>query len=175
MKRLELDFVRHQRSAWAGRVLLAVAVAFAGDVAWSYREAQDRLRASEALAAARSTPRVAAPESTTPATPEELAQVRETVARLSLPWEKLFGAIEGATNDHVAVLAVEPDSRTGTVTISGDSKDYLAALSYVLNLQQSDALSRVQLVRHEVKANDPQRAVAFTVTGHWNGALGAVK
>ena len=172
MKRLEIDFVGRRRSAWAGRVLLAVAVAFAGDVAWSYRQAQDTLHAAEALAAARSAPRAAAvPESAAPATPEELAQVRETVARLTLPWEKLFGAIEGAANDKVAVLAVEPDSRSGTVTISGDSKDYLAALSYVLNLRQSDALRQVQLVRHEVKANDPQRAVAFTVTAHWNGPL----
>ena len=168
MKRLDIDFVGRRRSAWAGRVLLALAVAFAGDVAWSYRQAQDALQATAALAAARSAPRTPA---VPPATPEELAQVRETVARLTLPWEKLFGAIEGAANDKVAVLAVEPDSRTGSVTISGDSKDYLAALSYVLSLRQSDALRQVQLVRHEVKPNDPQRAVAFTVTAHWNGAL----
>lgn len=171
MKRLDIDFVGRRRSAWAGRALLAVAVAFAGDVAWSYRQAQEALHATEALAAARSARAAAVPESATSATPEELAQVRETVARLTLPWEKLFAAIEAAANDKVAVLAVEPDSRTGSVKISGDSKDYLAALSYVLNLRQSDALSQVQLVRHEVKANDPQRAVAFTVTAHWSGAL----
>jgi len=167
MKRLEIDFVGHRRSAWAGRALLAIAVAFAGDVAWSYRQAQTELVATEALAAARSAPRAVVPA----ATPEEVAQVRETVARLSLPWEKLFGAIEAAASDKVAVLAVEPDSRTGTVTISGDSKDYLAALSYVLELQRSDGLRQVQLVRHEVKQQDPQRAVAFTVTAQWNGAL----
>jgi hypothetical protein len=165
MKRLELDFVRRSRSPWAGRTLLAIAVALAGDVAWSYRQAQGDLQAAQALAA-RPVMRAPVPN----ATPEELAQVRETVARLSLPWEKLFGAIESAASEQVAVLAVEPDSKAGTVVISGDSKDYLAALSYVLNLQQSDALSQVQLVRHEVKPNDPQRAVAFTVTGRWNGA-----
>jgi hypothetical protein len=148
-------------------VLLALAVAFAGDVAWSYRQAQTELQATEALAAARSAPRVALPATT----PEELAQVRETLARLSLPWEKLFGAIEAAANDQVAVLAVEPDSRTGSVRISADGKDYPAALGYVLNLRQSEALSQVQLVRHEVKANDPQRAVAFTVSAQWNGAV----
>lgn len=168
MKRLQVDFVRHNRSPWAGRALLAVAVAFAGDVAWSFYQAQGAVRAGEAIAAARSAPRAAAGPA---ATPEEVAQVRETVARLSLPWEKLFAALESAASDQVAVLAVEPDSKAGTVVISGDSKDYLAALSYVLNLQQSDALRQVQLVRHEVKPNDPQRAVAFTVSGRWNGAL----
>jgi hypothetical protein len=53
------------------------------------------------------------------------------------------------------------------VVISGDSKDYLAALSYVLSLSRAEALDRVQLVRHEVKANDPQSPVAFAVSAGW--------
>lgn len=167
MKRLELDFVRRSRSPWAGRALLAAAVAFAGDVAWSYYHVRSSLQAGEALAAARPAPPAVVPN----ATPEELAQVRDTVARLSLPWEKLFGAIESAANDKVAVLSVQPDAKAGTVVISGDSKDYLAALSYVASLGQSEALWQVQLVRHEVKPDDPRRAVAFTVNAHWNGAL----
>ena len=52
--------------------------------------------------------------------------------------------------------------------ISGDSKDYLAALGYVLNLSQADTLSHVQLVRHEVRQNDPQRPVSFSISAAWN-------
>jgi hypothetical protein len=52
--------------------------------------------------------------------------------------------------------------------ISGDGKDYLAALSYVLNLSQAQALSHVQLVRHEMKSNDPQGAVSFSVSAAWS-------
>jgi hypothetical protein len=40
----------------------------------------------------------------------------------------------------------------------------------VLNLSRAEALSRVQLVRHEVKANDPQAAVGFTVSAGWSRA-----
>ena len=165
MRRIDLDFVARSRAPWAGRVLLAVAVAFSADVALSYRQAQSVLEATEALAS-RSEAR--APQRR--ASADEVAQVRETLARLSLPWDKLFGALESAASERVALLAVEPDSKTGTVLISGDSKDYLAALSYVLELSHSDSLSKVQLVRHEMKANDPQRPVAFTVTARWNGA-----
>ena len=43
----------------------------------------------------------------------------------------------------------------------------LAALSYVLSLSRAEALDRVQLVRHEVKANDPQSPVAFAVSAGW--------
>ena len=99
---------------------------------------------------------------------DEAAAARETVERLGLPWGKLFAALEAAGNDQVALLAIEPDTKTGTVKISGDSKDYLAALTYVLNLSHADALSHVQLVRHEVKQNDPQHPVAFSISAAWN-------
>src|SRR5687767_1089789 len=156
MKRIDLDFVARRRSPWAGRVLLALAVAFSADVALSYRQAQSVLDATTALAS-RS-------ETRTPqrrASAEEVAQVRDTLTRLSLPWDKLFGALESASSERIALLGVEPDSKAGTVVITGDSKDYLAALSYVLELSHSDSLSKVQLVRHELKASDPQRPVAF--------------
>jgi Tfp pilus assembly protein PilN len=98
---------------------------------------------------------------------QELALARETIDRLATPWDRLFGALESAASDKVALLGLEPDAKAGTVTISGDSKDYLAVLSYVLNLSQTNALGRVQLVRHEVKSSEPQRPVSFVVSAGW--------
>jgi Tfp pilus assembly protein PilN len=102
------------------------------------------------------------------ASPQEVALARDTVQRLSLPWNELFGALESAASDRVVLAAIEPDPRTGTVKISGDSKDYLAALTYVLNLSRSESLDRVQLVRHEQKANDPAGPVSFAVSAAWS-------
>jgi HAMP domain-containing protein len=166
MNRLALDFIRSARSPWATRLLLGVALALSLDVALSYKH----LRASVAVNEARlaqGQPR-SAPARRHSA--EEIAAVRETVDRLGMPWDRLFGALESAASDQVALLGVEPDPKTGTVVISGDSKDYLAALSYVLNLSQAEALNRVQLVRHEVKANDPQAPVRFAVSAGWKEA-----
>jgi hypothetical protein len=164
MQRIALDFVRRApRSRWAGRVLLAVALGVAGDVAFTYAQLDRAVKANEAVVA-RAQPRKAVAQ----ASPEELALARDTVERLGLPWTKLFAALESATSDQVALLAIEPDTKSGTVKISGDSKDYLAALGYVLNLSQADALSNVQLVRHELKQNDPQRPVAFSISAAWN-------
>lgn len=164
MQRIELDFIRRApRSRWAGRVLLAVSLGIAGDMAFTYAQLETAVKANEALVA-HAQPRKALPN----ASPEELALARDTVERLGLPWTKLFAALESAANDQVALLAIEPDTKTGTVKISGDSKDYLAALGYVLNLSESEALSNVQLVRHEVKQNDPQRPVAFSISAAWN-------
>ena len=164
MQRIELDFIRRApRSRWAGRVLLAVALGVAGDMAFTFVQLARTVKSNEAVVA-RAQPRK--PVHTVSA--EEAALARDTVERLGLPWTKLFAALESAANDQVALLAIEPDTKTGTVKISGDSKDYLSALAYVLNLSQADALSHVQLVRHEVKQADPQHPVAFSISAGWN-------
>jgi hypothetical protein len=166
MQRIDLDFAaRSRRSQLAGTVLAAVALAVAGDAAWSYVNAKRTIAEAETLIA-RARPHGAS-RAAKAVSPEEVAVARDTVQRLTLPWPGLFGAIESASSQDVALLTVEPDPRSGKVTISGDSKDYLAALTYVLNLSRSDAFSGVELVRHEVKANDPRHPVAFAISAAW--------
>ena len=164
MRRLDLDFCASRRaSPWVGRVLLASAAFIAADVGMSYHSARDVLAENQARVAQRSP---AAPG--LKASAQEVALVRDTVERLSLPWNELFGALEAAANDRIALAAIEPDPKAGTVTISGDGKDYLSALSYVFNLSRSDNLERVQLLRHEHKANDPNGPVSFAVSANWS-------
>jgi hypothetical protein len=163
MQKIRLDFAaRRRRSPWAGVVLFSVALAVAGDAAWSYVHAR-RTMAQAELLIARTQPRNGA--RAVPA--EEIAAARDTVQRLALPWPGLFSALESAASDDVALLSIEPDARAGKVTLSGDSKDYLAALTYVLNLSRSEALAKVELVRHEVKQDDPRHPVAFYVSAAW--------
>jgi Tfp pilus assembly protein PilN len=164
MQRLELDFVATPRSPWAARLVLLVSLAVAGDMAFTFVSFN---RANSALETRLAELGPKALQAAKPVSSDELAAARDTAQRLSLPWSKLFAALEGAASDQVALLAIEPDPRAGTVSISGDSKDYLAALTYVLNLSRADSLSHVTLVRHETKQNDPQRPVAFTVSASW--------
>ena len=160
MNRLDLDFLRTKPSApWLGRVLLALAACVAVDAGLSYHSANKTFTENQARLTKR-TPGGAAPK----VSPQEVAAVRETVQRLSLPWDELFMALESAASDKVALAAIEPDPRAGTVTISGEGKDYLAALSYVLNLSRTEGLERVQLVRHEEK----NQGVNFAVSAAWS-------
>ena len=108
----------------------------------------------------------AAPGRKVPA--EELAAVRDGGAARHALEPPLRRARVGGS-DRVALLGIEPDPKAGTVVISGDSKDYLAALSYVLNLSRAQALDRVH-VRHELKKDDPQAPVRFAVSAAWAGA-----
>ena len=158
MVRLDIDFIRsRRRSAWAGRLLFAIALAVAADAGWTYLRLRETLSADQGRLAA------VQPRAARKVGPGELAAARETVQRLTLPWTQLFGALESAASPQVALLAIEPDPRSGKVTLTGDSKDYLAALTYVLNLRRSDGLANVQLVRHEQKASD----VSFSVSASW--------
>lgn len=164
MTRLDLDFCASRRSSpWVGRVLLAAAAFIAADVGVSYQSAREVLAENQARASQRVPG--AAPAAKT--SPQEVAAVRDTVERLGMPWNELFTALEAAANDRVALAGIEPDPKKGTVTISGEGKDYLAALSYVFNLSRS-GFERVQLVRHEQKANDPNGAVSFAVSAAWS-------
>jgi Tfp pilus assembly protein PilN len=164
MKRIQIDFSgARAASPWVGRVMLAAAAAVCIDAGLTYQELRKATREGEARLAKRA-PAAAG----TKATPQEVAAVRETVQRLSLPWDELFAALESAASDKVALASIEPDTAKGTVTISGDGKDYLAALSYVANLGRSESLDRVQLVRHERKAHDPNGPVSFAVSAAWN-------
>ena len=168
MKKLDIDFRKNRaRFPWSGPVLLAVAVAFAGDVAFSTVKTYQAVRKNEKALARQDTRGHDVNTARRAASPEEVAAARETVQRLGTPWANLFKAIESAASEQVALTAVEPDPKSGTVVISGDSKDYLAALTYVLNLSQAGGLSRVQLVRHEVKKNEPNSPIAFSISATW--------
>lgn len=165
MQRLDLDFCRSKSAPrWIAPVLLLVAFAFAGDVGFSFVKTKNQIRKDEA-ALAKLEPRNARPGRPAPA--EEVAAARETMQRLATPWDKLFVALESAASDKVALLAIEPDPKAGSVTISGDSQDYLSVLTYVLNLSRAEVLTQVQLTRHEVKQGDPQKTVAFSVSAGW--------
>ena len=165
LRKLSIDFRPGRRSSpWASRALLAAAAAVGLDAGLAYHDAQRAIARNEALLARTQ------PAGVARASKEEVALARDTVQRLSTPWGELFGALEGATSEQVAILAVEPDPKNGKVTISGEGKDYLAALTYVLELSRSKALSGVQLVRHETKPEDPQHAVAFSVSATWTEA-----
>src|SRR5262245_59461061 len=157
LPRVELDFVARRRaSPWVGRILLAAAVTVCADMAVQYHDLSSAVSVGKANLARSGRPAKLA-------SADEVAAARETVQRLSLPWTRLFTAIESAASDKVALTAIEPDPKTGTVKIMGDSKDYLAALSYVLSLSQTEGLSSVQLVRHEVRRD----SVGFTISATW--------
>ncbi|MDH4095769.1 MAG: PilN domain-containing protein [Betaproteobacteria bacterium] len=172
MRPLELDFQRPRRPSRAVQaLLLVIAIAFAADVAWNYtqtREASNELRERLARAAARPSADPALIKvASQPVSDDEIALARETIRRLSTPWDALFKGLESARISSVAIVSVAPDPAERTVSIEGEAKNYLAALSFVANLREQRVLRRVYLAHHET-GTDPQRPTRFTVTASWD-------
>jgi hypothetical protein len=169
MQELDLDF-RRTRAAppWAGHVLLAVAIAFTIDLGITYYGVRQAVAQKELRLAMAG--RLAGGGTVLGnVSPDELAAARETIQRLSRPWNNLFGALEATPADKVALLAIQPDTKAGTVAIAGEGDDYPAVLAYVAALGRAPALSQVHLVHHEVREDDRKR-VAFSIAANWSGA-----
>lgn len=164
---IQLDF-RGGGSAgyWTGWALLAIAMLFLFDLGFTWVGTRSEIaRSEEALAASSRQVRAAVPARAV--SKEELTLARETIQRISLPWYGLFGALESARSEQVALIAIEPDPQAGTVLISGEAKDYATALDYVQQLRQAKTLRDVHLVKHEV-LNTPERPVGFSVAASWS-------
>ena len=170
MQPLKIDFQRRRRAApWAGPLLAVLAVALSAEVGFSYQRAQDAAAAAEQRLATlgRQTERTRTASPPSGAAREEMAAARETYQRLSTPWEKLFGALESSATGKIVLLGIEPDPKAGTVVISGEGPDYLAALNYVLDLERGGALRQPHLVRHE-RRDEGRGNVAFAISASWN-------
>ncbi|HEV8094593.1 MAG TPA: PilN domain-containing protein [Burkholderiales bacterium] len=171
MERIELDFLRpERRPRWPAFALLALALAFAGDLVRTHQALEREIQLKEiqlARLGADGSRSARLDSAAPPVNAEEYEFARATVRRLSTPWTRLFQALEAAQIDRIALLAIEPDAESGTVSLSGEGKDYLAVLSYVSTLEEQRTLQRVHLARHELRQSARERSVSFTITAAW--------
>lgn len=164
--RLELNYYRAQAYPRLGAYALVASLAFAIHMAvqyWSLREAV----ALEEARLARAAKRAPQPAAQQPIDAQEYAFARDTIQRLTTPWNPLFRALEAARTDRVTLLSIEPNMESRTVTVTGESKDYLATLTYVARLSEQEPLKRVHLVRHDTRRDAPRRPVVFAISAGW--------
>jgi len=160
----------HEPVVWPGWLLLLAALALAGATGHSYWAAKEVLAAAQAASGA-APRRAQAKLAEKPAYPgplrENLVYANAVVQNLALPWDMLFRTVEGTGNVPVALLAVQPDPQKRMVRISGEAKDYAAVLTYLARLDGSDTLRNVHLLSHQLKQDDPQHPLLFTIAASW--------
>jgi Tfp pilus assembly protein PilN len=99
---------------------------------------------------------------------QQEVRVANTVLRqIAVPWDTLFREIEANTNESVALLSVQPDVLNRVVRIAGEAKNLDSLLDYIRRLGATKALSNVFLTGHEIKAQDTQRPVTFSLVAAW--------
>lgn len=170
--RLELDHLRRTpRPARVSWLFLAIALAFAADVGFSYvktrMEVEARTGKLARLSGARPEREAAAATPAGPLSKEEFGAAQDTILRLSMPWDNVFRALEAARSDDVALLSIEPDAGSGSLSITGEARSYPAALTYVAWLAHEKTLKNVRLARHEIDRNDARQRVSFTIWADW--------
>jgi len=171
--RLELDHLRKTpRPARISWVLLAIALAFAADVGSSYVKTRAEIEARTAKLARLSGGPTREVSASTSAglSKEEFGAAQDTILRLSMPWDNVFRALEAARSDDVALLSIEPDAGSGSLSITGEARSYPAALTYVAWLSHEKTLKNVRLARHEIDRNDARQRVSFTISADWKEA-----
>ncbi len=169
MRRLELDFVKRAR-LWPLWLLLAIAVLFAIDVTRGYLDLRQRLAVGERPVEAEPARPAPDAESLPEPVKRELEAARRVLQELSLPWGALFHSVEGAVGEDVALLSVEPDASRGQVRITGEARDYLSVLTLMARLEEDQTLTRVHLISHEIREDDPHRPYYFALIGRWRSA-----
>jgi Tfp pilus assembly protein PilN len=165
MRRIELELAT-ARPRWPAWAMAAVGLLLAADAAntWLGLRAQwhDTLRRQGALPV-----RAAAAEPMTDETRREIESARRLLQELSLPWERMFRAVESAVGTDVALLAIEPDAAKQTLQVSGEARDYTAVLAFMARLEDGHQLQRVHLLSHEVRTDAPERPTQFTLSARW--------
>jgi len=179
MTRLDIDFAPpgwrrslHRVPAWAW-IAAALGVALIATALWTGSDALQRQQASEArwLRAEQRVAQAAqgpAPVAQVPIAPAQAAAVNAAILQLNLPWRDLQDALASATPPAIALLALEPDARKRVLKITAETTGSDAMVAYIAQLKQQELFgSRVQLLRHEINALDPNKPLRFQLEARW--------
>lgn len=169
-RQLELNFLpRDTPVRWMAYVIFALALVVGIKLTNTFLNTRNAIGQLESHAAGSQSRHTA--RNTSAAIPDavlrEADQINQIIDELTVPWDKLFLALEAVHRDRVAVLAITPDQNSGSVEISAEAADPGALFDYIDRLQEQPALTRVYLLNHKTSEQDPQHAIRFTVSASW--------
>lgn len=177
MAELKLDYQRNRPIPWEGAVLLTLALAAVMVTGAYYLGLRSQVAGWEAkLEQIKGGPNRTVPASQLSERGAaelglEVKQANEVLRKLTMPWEKLFQAVEEAAGKDVTLLALAPDTEKRMVKISGEAKDFDAVLQYITDLGERKEFVQVYLQSHQVQEKDPEKPVRFSLLAAWQEKL----
>lgn len=97
----------------------------------------------------------------------EIRHANQVLGQITIPWDRLFNAVEWSSASNVALLTIEPDAERHQVKIIGEAKNLPALWGYMGHLAEQDAFSRVLLRSHQVERRELENPVRFTLLVEW--------
>ncbi len=177
MTKLRLDYQKVEPFPWIGFclggvmliVLVLIAIYFV-----KLRVQSDELSAKLEHTSSKKTEHAFAEPTTEKARAEQSLEVKnanEVIHHLSVPWDVLFKAVEVSTGSKITLLSLEPDFDKKQVKISGEASNYQALMMYVTHLGAQTVFNTVYLQNHDVRQEDPDKPVRFTLLANWRDIL----
>lgn len=172
MAMLRLDYQQNRSPSWAGLALLVLTLAALALTAAYYLELsgraaswEDRRDQTERRQGTAPPGQAGAREAENIAV--EVKRANEVLRQLTLPWDELFKGVESAAGKEIALLAMEPNMEKHVVKISGEARDLVALLDYIMKLEEQGMFGPVYLQSHQVQQQDPERPVRFSLLAAW--------
>jgi len=174
VRALQLDFLQptgrgSRLGPWllvAGALAAVAAVSYHSHLAREAAAREARLATLRGIAS-RSLPAISERDSETPEVRDQIKKANGVLRLMNVPWGELFAAIESAENGDVALLAVQPDTRSRSVLIGGEARGLPAVFAYMERLERTKRLHAVVILSHELKSKEPGQPIAFTLSAGW--------
>jgi hypothetical protein len=155
---------------WAGLALLALALAVLALAGVYYHDTLEQIgywEAQSGLAERAAGRKMPGSQREINEMVLEIKHANEVLDQITLPWDKLFQAVEWSSGKDVALLTIEPDTEKHEVKISGEAKNIEAVLGYIKHLSTQDVFSSVYLQSHQVQKRNPEKPVRFALVVAW--------
>jgi Tfp pilus assembly protein PilN len=177
MSKLRLDYQSNTITPWVGVCLAGVVAVMLIFIAMYFVQLRNQVNALE-INLERTSSKKNAHSANEPSTEKgkseqvlEIKNANEVLHHLSVPWDILFKAVESSGGSKITLLALEPDFEKKQVKISGEASNYSAVMTYIVQLQGQDVFDTVYLQNHDVRQEDPDRPVRFTLLANWREIL----
>ncbi|HEX6828061.1 MAG TPA: hypothetical protein VF104_03680 [Burkholderiales bacterium] len=172
MKPLALDFRRTPKASPAGYAVLAAGLLAAGLAVAAHLELGQESARLDALEERANLAGEGARKEQLPVQGRSekaaLDNAKSVVEHLTVPWDRLFSALEAIEEKQVALLSVTPNVQKRQIRIFAEAKTLNDMLAYHRKLEETKAFADVALTEHEVQVQDPERPVRFNIIATWS-------
>lgn len=173
MQGLSLDYQRSNATVTkTGLALLLTGLLVALYTTYQFSVAEQALAIAEAHAGnlehqIKRGNTTAKPAPLTPDQQQEAKLANDILMQLAQPWSGLFKALETNNTDKIALLAIQPDTGKHSIRIKGEARNFNALLAYIQLLEQSNTMTDITLLNHEINQQVAEKPVRFTFTANW--------
>ncbi len=165
MARLDFDF--HPRPVRPGALGIVLALAGVAAMAWVWMNLQTAHATGAGLAMQiaalennQSRPVARPVKHTDDVAQRTRAQVS---AQLAYSWQPAFEALAAARSGKIALVSLDAVQSTARLKLVAEARHLADAIAFIDALQQQPGIRRVELLQHELQADDAQKPLRFNI------------